>query len=82
MYKEDDYLNTKEAAVMLDRSEGSLLRWRRNGYPRLPFYKTGRKVQYLKEEIEAFRQANKHFHLASVRAKEKTDKKEAARENA
>ena len=82
MYKEEDYLDTQEAARLLKRSESSLLRWRRDGYPRLPFYKTGGRVQYLKIEVEAFRKNNRHFHLASARAKAEQDKKEAVRENA
>lgn len=53
-----DYLTTAQAAEILGLSVHTLISWRRPGNvgaPRLPHYKRGRQVRYLRGDVESFR---------------------------
>ena len=50
----ENVLTTEQAAAYLKLSPSTLVLWRQNGEPALPFVRCGRSIRYLRSDLEAF----------------------------
>ena len=54
-----DVLTTEQVADYLQLSPHTLVLWRRNGEPKLPFVRCGRRIRYLKTDLDSFLHENR-----------------------
>ena len=57
--QERPVLTTEQAATILQLSPSTLILWRRMGEPDLPFVRCGRRIRYLKTDLDSFLYQNR-----------------------